>query len=63
MLQLRPSCECCDSPLPPDSTEAPGQGVERTPPSAPRNGMFASFLLALFSGRDAGGKIPESAGS
>jgi hypothetical protein len=22
MLQLRPSCECCDSPLPPDSTEA-----------------------------------------
>jgi hypothetical protein len=22
MLQLRPSCECCDKPLPPDSTEA-----------------------------------------
>jgi hypothetical protein len=22
MLQLRPSCECCDLPLPPDSTEA-----------------------------------------
>jgi uncharacterized protein len=22
MLQLRPGCECCDKPLPPDSTEA-----------------------------------------
>ena len=22
MLQLRPSCECCDKDLPPDSTEA-----------------------------------------
>lgn len=22
MLQLRPSCECCDTDLPPDSTEA-----------------------------------------
>ena len=22
MLQLRPSCECCDAPLPPDSTAA-----------------------------------------
>ena len=22
MLQLRPSCECCDKLLPPDSTEA-----------------------------------------
>jgi uncharacterized protein len=22
MLQLRPSCECCDTALPPDSTEA-----------------------------------------
>lgn len=22
MLQLRPSCECCDSALPPESTEA-----------------------------------------
>jgi len=22
MLQLRPSCECCDSPLPPDSSAA-----------------------------------------
>jgi uncharacterized protein len=22
MLQLRPSCECCDKPLPPDSIEA-----------------------------------------
>ena len=22
MLQLRPSCECCDQPLPPDSPEA-----------------------------------------
>lgn len=22
MLQLRPSCECCDAPLPPASTEA-----------------------------------------
>jgi hypothetical protein len=22
MLQLRPSCECCDKPLPPASTEA-----------------------------------------
>jgi uncharacterized protein len=22
MLQLRPSCECCDKALPPDSTEA-----------------------------------------
>jgi uncharacterized protein len=22
MLQLRPSCECCDKPLPADSTEA-----------------------------------------
>ena len=22
MLQLRPSCECCDKPLPPESTEA-----------------------------------------
>jgi hypothetical protein len=22
MLELRPSCECCETPLPPDSTEA-----------------------------------------
>ena len=22
MLQLRPTCECCDKPLPPDSSEA-----------------------------------------
>jgi len=22
MLELRPSCECCDTPLPPESTEA-----------------------------------------
>jgi hypothetical protein len=42
MLELRPSCECCDKDLPPDSTEARICSFECTFCSACAEGVLAN---------------------